>query len=104
MYKKKNHEVSYELDFEKNNEQINVIPIDTRVSSLTEALKKPYTPQYSGDIVDASYDGLMSHVLHYKDSKTNVDKGKESLTYLQELEKHRKDSKENPDFNLENPT
>lgn len=103
MYKRNDHTVSYELEFEKNDPNVFVIPIDTSVSSLLEAVNKPYNPQYSGDIVDASYDGLMSHVANYKSSKTTVEQGKESLTYLQELEKHRSAPELDPNKTIDNP-
>lgn len=103
MYKRKNHKVSHEDNTPIDDSMIDVIPYDTKVSNLLENLQKPYVPQYSGDIVDASYDGLMSHKAMLKSSTATVDKSNEKLTYLQELEKHRQNPEQEPNKQLDNP-
>lgn len=90
---------------EEESQFINIIEYDTSVNNLLDTRHQHYTPQYSGDIIDASLSSLQDHYKELDLANANVkhfdEKDKEEQAYYKQLEESKKDSQST--FNLDNP-
>lgn len=87
-YKRKNHEIATEYQTEINPDIHYVVPVDTSIPAmLARNANRDFTPNYSGDIIDMSYNSLMD-VKTMRDQVTNG---------IQELEETIKNSRVKPE-------